>query len=352
MAPTRWAVVGPGRIAHAFAKALHSLPDARLVAVCGRDATRAQAFAQQWAHPREAVPAVLTDLQALLDLPQLDALYVATPHAQHHSAVMLALQAGKAVLCEKPLVTSRTQGQALVDLARQRRVFLMEALWTRFLPLYATVGQWLQKQAIGELRAIQSSFCFNAPYDPQGRLFNPALAGGALLDLGVYNLSLTQWVLAQGQAQAQGQGQGQAQGHCAADPTIHAQARLAATGVDQHLAATLHFGGAAPVLAQFVCALDMHADNALRVFGAQGHIVVPQHFSRATRAELHRVGEPMQTVDAPFAVNGFEGEIAEVQRCLRAGLIESPHMSHDHSLAVLGWMDQIRAQIGVAYPWE
>ena len=338
--PTGWAVVGPGRIAQAFAKALQSLPDARLVAVCARDAGRAAAFARQWAQPGQGLPLATTDLAMVLALPQVHAVYIATPHAQHAVSAALALQAGKAVLCEKPLVTDLAQGAHLAALSRTHGAFLMEALWTRFLPLYAHIERWLAEGAIGEVRGLQSSFCFNAPFDATSRLFDPALAGGALLDLGVYNLSMTQWVLRQ------------ALGSCPEPVLIDARALLAPTGVDQRVAATLTFAGPAAVQSQFVCALDAHADNALRILGQKGHILVPAHFSRATAAELHVHGQDPVKVYAPLAVNGFEGQIQEVQRCLRQGLIESPVMPHAESLAVLGWMDQIRQAVGVRYPWE
>lgn len=163
MTPLRWALVGPGRIAHAFAKALHSLPDAALVAVCGRDADRAQAFAREATPSGVEQPEVCTDLAARLARGDIHAVYVATPHAQHAEAVAIALRAGCGVLCEKSLTPGRAQAEPLVALARERGVFLMEAIWTRFLPAYAQVKRWLDEGAIGRLRCIQSSFSFHVP---------------------------------------------------------------------------------------------------------------------------------------------------------------------------------------------
>ncbi len=337
-APLRWAIVGPGRIAHRFAQAVQGLPQAQLVAVTGRSAQRAHHFAHCWQVPGQAAVQVAPDLPTLLARNDVDAVYVATPHSHHASAVAAALQAGKAVLCEKPLVPHSAAALPLVALAQARGVFLMEAVWTRFLPIYATVQQWLQAGAIGSLRSVHSSFCFNAPYDATSRVFNPALAGGALLDIGIYNLTALRWVL-----QA-------VRGHCPEPHRWHLQGLLAPTGVDRRVAGLLAFEG--DVTATFECSLDSHSANALRIEGSAGHILLPHNFWQATRAELQVHGHPARVVDAPFAINGFEGEIAEATRCIHAGLVESPVMPHAETLTTLRWMDHIRAELGVVYPFE
>lgn len=333
-----WALIGPGRIARRFAGAVAELPGAELRAVLGRDATRAADFAANCSNIDGSHPAIATSLDELLADPRIDGIYIATPHSQHGEWVRHSLDAGKPVLCEKPLVPNLAQGQALVDLARERQVFLMEAVWTRFLPIYAVVAQWLRDQAIGELHGLQSSFCFPAPFDPASRLFNPALAGGALLDIGIYNLSVTRWVMQT------------ALSACPEPLAIQATGVLAPTGVDQRVTATLQFPGG--LNSQFTCGLDGSAENALTIFGERGVIKLPTRFWQATEALLQRSGEPEQRVQEPFRVNGFEYEIEEAQRCTRNGLIESPHMTHADTLATLGWMDEIRRQVGVRYPFE
>ena len=342
MSPIRWAVVGPGRIAQAFAKALHSLPEAELVTVCGRDTTRAEAFARESTPPGKPVPDTCTDLAARLARGDIHAVYVATPHAQHAQAVDTALRAGCGVLCEKSLTPGRAQAEPLVALARERGLFLMEAVWTRFLPAYAQVKRWMDAGAIGRLRGIQSSFCFPLPFDPNDRLYDPARAGGALLDVGIYNLTATRWALQQ------------ALGHVPEPVAMDVHGELAPTGVDRHVAATLHFNDGSPggITSQFMCGFALRSDNALRLMGEAGCIVLPQHFWMAQRVELHRDFGPPEVVDAPFACNGLEGEISEAMRCMRAGLVESPGMTLDETLATLGWMDQLRARLGVRYAWE
>lgn len=339
--PFAWALVGPGAIAHRFAQAVHQLPDTYLHTVIGRNPDKAQAFANTWTRDGAPTPDVTHDLATVLRDPTVDGVYIATPHAHHGEVVRQCLLAGKPVLCEKPLVPTAQQARALVDLACTQRVFLMEALWSRFLPIYALVADWLQSGAIGPVHAVQSSFCFSADYDPESRLFNPALAGGSLLDIGIYNLALSRWALQHGPG---------LEGICPEPLHVHAEGILAPTGVDQRMTASLTFPGG--VIVQMVCGFDTTSDNSLRILGAQGAILLPHNFWEATQAVLLRKGEPAHTQHAPFAINGFEGEITEVMRCVRAVLIESPQMPHAETLALVRWMDTLRAQVGVRYPFE
>ena len=279
-----------------------------------------------------------SDLADILEDPLVDAVYVATPHVWHGEFVRRCLAAGKPVLCEKPLVPALAEGAFLVDLAARHKVFLMEALWTRFLPVYQVVADWLRSGSIGPVSTIRSSFCLEAPYDPEGRLYNPALAGGALLDLSVYNVSMTHWVLQQ------------SAGTCPEPASIDASARFAPTGVDQHVSVTLEFTNG--LRSEFECGLDRGSENGLEILGEAGFIKVPSRFWEATAAVLQRAHGPPETVQSPFRGNGFEYEIEEAQRCIRAGLLESPRMTHVDSLAALRWMDGIRSAIGLRYPFE
>ena len=333
-----WGIVGPGRIAHRFAEAVHGLPGTYVRSVLGRDAERVGRFVADWSRPGKRSPSAVPDLGALLRDPGIDAVYVATPHTSHGAFVRECLLAGKAVLCEKPLVPSLAAARELVALAQERRVFLMEALWTRFLPVYARVRDWLESGAIGEVEAIQSSFCFHAPYDPGSRLYSADLAGGSLLDIGIYNVAVTRWVLEW------------ARGACPEPVSLRAEGTRAPTGVDQRVAGTLTFPGG--VVSQFVCALDGVADNSMLIVGGGGSIALQHHFWQATEAVLSRHGRPPETVRAPFRINGFEGEIEETMRCVRGGLTESARMPHRESLAIVGWLDELRRQVGVRYPFE
>jgi predicted dehydrogenase len=299
---------------------------------------RAAEFARHWTRAGKPPPRVEPTLAAVLGDAAIDAVYVATPHAVHGEFIRHCIEAGKPVLCEKPLVPTLAVARELVALAQDRRVFLMEALWTRFLPIYAQVGDWLRSGAIGRVNVIQSSFGFAVPYDPESRLFNAALAGGCLLDIGVYNVAMTRWVLEA------------ALGACPEPVSVHAEGVLAPSGVEQRAAATIVFPGG--VMSQFVCAFDSQADNALRIFGTTGCISVPQRFWEATEAVLSRPHEQSQVVCAPFRINGFEEEIEETMRCVRAGRIEGPRMPHAETLAIVGCLDELRRQLGVRDPFE
>jgi predicted dehydrogenase len=240
------------------------------------------------------------------------------------------------VLCEKPLVPDLASGLEAVALSRKHRVFLMEAVWTRFLPVYEDVRGWIRDGAIGKIRAIQSSFCFNLPFDAKHRAYDPLQAGGALLDLGVYNLTMTRWALCE------------ALGECPPLQSLHASGVKGPTGVDHRIAATLEFSGG--ITSQFVCGFDASADNTLRIVGERGTIAVPM-FWQATEARLH-AGKERAEVHRPFRVNGFEYEAEEAVRVIGAGGVESPGIPHSDTLETLRWMCRIRELVGVRYPFE
>jgi predicted dehydrogenase len=325
-----WGVIGPGGIANRFAGALAAVPGARLAVVFARDAAKGCAYAEQWRRGGEPAR-VTTDLAVLLADAEVDAVYIATPHSHHGQYIRAALLAGKAVLCEKPLVTSLEEGQELIALAREQGVFLMEALWTRFLPAYDVAGRMLRDGAIGELRAMTSTFCFSSGYDPEHRNWNPALAGGSLWDIGVYNLAVTRWALQQ-----------MNDGACPEPLSIDVAATLAPTGVDASVTATLHFPRG--VTSQFRCGFDASSVNAFEVLGSKAALRFPVDFWGCESVELVTRKAPAERTEAPYVINGFEGEIAEAQSCVRAGLLESPRMPHAETLGLLRWTDAIRAK--------
>ncbi|MBK6472084.1 MAG: Gfo/Idh/MocA family oxidoreductase [Betaproteobacteria bacterium] len=333
-----WGLIGPGGIAHRFAAAVNGLPGARLQAVLARDAQRGATFARQWAREGTAVPTVHTELQALLADPSVQAVYIATPHDSHARLASACLRAGKPVLCEKPLTPTLAQTHALIELSATHRVFLMEALWSRFLPVYDQVAQWLRSGTIGAVRTVQSSFCFNLPFDAQHRVFNPQLAGGAMLDIGIYNLALTRFMLES------------SLGACPEPERIVASGTLASTGVDQRVGGTLVFPGG--VIAQWVCGFDATSDNALVVNGEHGSIRLPMRFWEGTRAVLALKDRAEVVCEAPFRINGFEGEVEEAMHCIGAGQLESPRMPHAETLALARWNHEVLRQLGVRYPFE
>ena len=333
-----WGLIGPGSIAHRFAEAVAGLPNARLHTLLGRRSASSEAFVKRWHDPVASPLTVANDLDALLGSPEVHAIYIATPHDSHAQFALRCLAAGKPVLCEKPLTSTHAETVALVRAARDHDVFLMEALWTRFLPIYALIAPWLRDGAVGRVQHIQSSFCFPAPYRPDSRLFDPRRAGGALLDVGIYNLAMTRWVLEQ------------ALGECPEPEDIDLHAVLAPTGVEQRVTATLAFPG--DVVAQFVCGFDGAALNALVISGSTGVITVPHNFWEGTRALRVQGGTTIAAPEAPLAINGFEGEIVEAMRCIGEGRRESAGMPLAESLALSRWLQALREKLGLRFPFE
>jgi predicted dehydrogenase len=297
-----------------------------LHAVASRNADRSKAFAQEF-HAARAYDSY----EALVSDPEIDAVYVATPHRFHCENAMLCLDADKPVLCEKPLTVNAAQAKDLVEKARTKGLFLMEGLWTRYFPIYHQVRQWLDRGEIGQVRLLTSTFGYETPRDLQDRLLNPDLAGGALLDIGVYNIAISQWVYGKN------------------PQSFTAQSYLGETGVDELTTVNLHYDDGAA--SQFTCSFRVQTTNDFWIYGTEGHIRIHQMFWDTTRATLVASGREL-TVTRPFRGTGFEYEIEEAVRCIRQGKLESPAMPHAHTLANMELMDGIRAQIGLRYSFE
>ena len=318
-----WGVLGAGSIARKFTTDLARLDDARLVAVGSRSATRAAQFAADQGAARS-----YGSYEAMLSDPDVDVVYVATPHNFHRDHAILCLERGKAVLCEKPMAVGAHQVREMAAAARRNGLFLMEAMWTRFNPVTVQVQKWLSEGRIGEVRMLNVDFGFRAGWNPQGRLFDPNLAGGALLDVGVYVVALASMV------------------YGGAPQDIWAAAHLGATGVDEQTAMVFKY--AQGQLAVLSCAVRTNTPQEARVFGAQGSIHMPD-FWHAASATLNVSGQPsVEAAGAP----GYEHEAAEVIACLRAGKTESDVMPLDESVAIAAAIDEVRRQIGLIYPWE
>jgi len=319
----RWGILGTGKIARAFAHALPDVPGAVLAGVASRSRDKADAFAAEC-----EAGAAYGSYEALVAAADIDLVYVATPHPQHIDNALLALGAGKGVLCEKPFTMNRREAEELVTLARSRGLFLMEAMWTRFLPALAEVKRIIASGEIGEVRQVVADFGFTASFGPEHRVFNPALGGGALLDLGIYPLSIAASLLG---------------------PvlSVKAQALMGPTGVDVQTGFTMqHAGGAMSVCS---CSFLARTPGELTVSGARGHVRMNTMFHRATSVTVALDDGSTRTVDTPYIGNGYVHEVIEAQRCYLSGLIESPAMTHEETLALMGVMDEIRRQIGLRY---
>lgn len=322
--PIRWGILGTGNIAKQFATALQSLNDAEIAAV----GSRTQASAEQFG-ARFGVPRRYASYAALVADPDVDVVYVATPHALHMDNTILCLNAGKAVLCEKPFAINRAQAAEMIGVARARKRFLMEAMWTRFVPAVRQAADWIAGGAIGEVHMVQASFGFR---DDAPTLFDPALGGGSLLDVGVYPVTLAH--LAFGRQPAR----------------IETMATLGKNGVDEQAAVLLGYeqGG----IAVLSSAIQTQTPTDAYVLGTQGMIRLHETFWNATQVSLLRPDDPSQTISLPHDCNGYEYEALEVHACLRAGRLESEVMPHRTTLDIMETLDAIRAKWGLQYPME
>ncbi len=326
MSPVRWGILGAGSIAGRFAEALAALPEAETLAVGSRSQNSADRFAE--AHGFSRAYPTYEDLAAD---PDVDVVYVATPHPFHAGNVELCLLAGKAVLCEKPFTMNAAEARRIVGIARKQNLFLMEGMWTRFFPLMERLRKVIADGTIGEPRLLTVDFGFRAEPDPSSRLFDPKLGGGAMLDVGVYCVSFASMVLG---------------------PPVRGTgyAHLGETGVDEQFSVALEHGGGR--LSAITAGTRTATPHEATVLGTEGYARIHSPWWRPEAMTICRPGREDEVVREPTEENGFRYEAAEVVRCLGAGEKESALLPLDETIRVLETMDEIRAGWGLRYPGE
>ncbi|GII28302.1 Gfo/Idh/MocA family protein [Planotetraspora mira] len=325
-APLRWAIIGTGGIASAFAEDLRLSDAGEVVAVVSRSAERAEAFAAKTGAARFSA-----DQAELLASDDIDAVYVAVPHSGHRDAAVAAIEAGKAVLVEKPFTINRAEAEELVKLARAKGVFLMEAMWTRFLPHMVRIRELLAQGRLGDLRQVNAALGVWFEKDPAHRMFDPHLGGGALLDLGVYPVSFASMVLGE-------------------PTTVLGAAQFGDTGVDAQTTVVLQYGqGRQSVLAT---SMEAWLPNRASISGTDARIEVDHMFFTPKSFTLTTRTGAVERYDFPVEGSGLRLQAEEVARCVRDGLLESPVMPLDETCQIMGTMDEVRAQIGLRYPSE
>ncbi|MGY1812913.1 Gfo/Idh/MocA family protein [Blastococcus sp. SYSU D00820] len=319
----RWGIVGPGRIAENVVRDFAVVEGARVTAVASRSAARATDFAR-----RHGIGRAHGSYADVLADPDVDVLYLATPHAQHAAVATAALRAGKALLVEKSFTATPEGAAEVVATARAAGVFTMEAMWTRFQPAVVALRELVAAGAIGEVRSVQADLGVSRVYDPADRLFARELGGGALLDLGVYVVSFAQMLLG-------------------TPDTVTATGSLFPTGVDAE--AALLLGYADGRSATLTTSLRYPSPGAARVLGTEGWIDVLPRFHHPDTIVLHRAGDEPQTVTRPHLGGGYAHELIEVTECLQAGRLESAVMPLDDTLAVMTVLGQAAAMLGVEH---
>lgn len=325
--PVRWGVLGPGGIARSFAAALREGTRQRVAAVGSRSAERARAFADEF-----DVPAAHGSYEDLVADDEVDVVYVASPHSEHHEHALLALEAGKPVLVEKAFTRNAVEACEVLDLARSRGLFAMEAMWTRFLPHIDVVRQAVESGLLGEVLTVMADHGQALHPDGPERLSSPHLAGGSLLDLGVYPVSFTSMVLGP-------------------FDSVSAVGHLTDEGVDAQLSVTVT--GTAQALGLIGSSMVTKTPTTAAVAGRTARLEIPGDFYGPQPVRLLTPrGEELDRYEPEVRDHGFRYEAAEVARCLHDGALESPLMTHAETLRVMEAMDEVRRQVGVRYPGE
>jgi predicted dehydrogenase len=322
----RWGVIGTGGIAAAFTEDLALTDSGDVVAVGSRTAEAAERFGD--AH---GVPNRHASYEALIADPEVDAVYVATPHPMHHPAALPALRAGKPTLVEKPFTMTAAEARELVETARAQGVFLMEAMWTRFLPHVHAIRELLAGGALGRIVTLIADHGQWFAEDARHRLFAPELGGGALLDLGIYPVSFASLVLG-------------------TPDRVVALAEPAFTGVDATTSVVLgHPGGAHAVI---TCTLAARSPTTAAIVGTDGRIEVEHRFyGPAAFTFVPREGEPRRH-EFPHEGRGLRHQADEVARCLAAGETESPLLPLDETVSIMETMDAIARAAANGHPGE
>lgn len=321
---TRWGILGTGNIAKQFARGLRHAPGAELIAVGSRAQASADRFGDEFGVPKRHA----SD-DGLMHDPDVEVIYIATPHTLHYENTMLCLEAGKHVLCEKPFAINANQAYDMIRAARYHKRFLMEAMWTRFIPAMVKIKEMIAAGVIGDVRMVTADFGYRADFDSDSRLFDPALGGGGLLDVGIYPISLASMLWG-------------------TPDSITAKAHLGATGVDEQIALIFQYGGGQ--LAQLSAATRTQTPQEAWIMGTEGCIHIAPEWWHPVGFTLIQPGRTPQRFDLPFEGNGYQFEAIEVAWALRAGELESPVMPLDESLVIMRMMDTARAQIGLRYP--
>lgn len=318
-----WGIIGAGRIARKFANDLKTIKNTQLHAIASRSQERAQTFADEF-----EAPFAYGSYEELLDCPGLNAIYVATRHTGHAAASLLCLEKGIPVLCEKPFAMNTREVQQMIDMARRTDTFLMEAIWTRFLPTTLKALEWIAEGRIGEVDSVKADFGFRAEKNLEGRLFNKLLGGGSLLDIGIYPVFLSLLILGK-------------------PKEIIAHGVIGDTGVDEEMAAILKYDQGKMALLHS----NIRADTKTEAFiyGSKGVIHIHSRWHEPTSMSLLLPGERPEDFSFDYSCIGYAYEAEEVMACLSAGKKESDALPLSFSLELIQLLDAIRQKIGLQY---
>ena len=321
-----WGIIGLGKIARKFAADLQVLPNARLQGVASRSFEKAESFAKEF-----DVPYFFSSYEELMQCPDLDVVYIATPHNLHCENTLLCLNNNIPVLCEKPFAMNAKEVRQMVDLARANQTFLMEAMWTRFMDPIRKTLELIAEGKIGRLISIKADFGFKASFDPTSRLYDQKLGGGALMDIGIYPVFLSLLLFGE-------------------PDVIKAMASIGSTNVDEDCAILMKYNNKRMALLHSTINADTKCEA--HIFGEKGHIHIHPRWHERTSMSLHLEGEEPQFFFFEYESNGYSYEAREVMQCLANGKKESEKMPLDFSTRLIKLLDAIRKEAGIFYAGE
>ncbi|RIX48732.1 gfo/Idh/MocA family oxidoreductase [Paenibacillus nanensis] len=322
----KWGILGCGGISSTFAKDLRLAEGAELTAVAARSLEKAEQFAEQHGFAR-----AYGSYEELFNDSEVEIVYVGTIHPLHKEQVLACLHAGKAVLCEKPFTINEAEAREIAQLARDKKLFVMEAMWTRFLPPIVRTREWLKQGLIGDVQLVKADFGFDAGWNPEGRLLSKEQGGGALLDAGVYPVSFASMVYGE------------------QPKSIQSSAHIGETGVDERFSLLFEYDGGRTAMLNGAVRLSL--TNDAHIFGTKGYIHIP-NFLFSNKASLHVQGQDPVTVEDNRQFAGYKYEAEAAMACLRSGMLENEDITLDETVGIMETMDRIRKQWGLVYPSE
>ena len=324
MGKIKWAVIGTGNIAHTFTDALAADPDAELWAVASRTKEKAEKFAEKYGFRQS-----YGSYRELAEQSGADVVYIATPMSSHYSDTLLCLKSGINVLCEKTVALNSREFEEMLACVKETGLFFMEAMWMKCRPTYLKAMEWIKQGRIGDVRYIKADFSNYIPFSPESRLFRNDCGGGALLDLGVYPVTLAHSVLGM-------------------PDELISEANMGCDGIDLSNHITMRYKDG--VFATMDSGFELQLKNNAIISGTEGFITFGNWFHCTETTELYdRNAVLLETSHIPVEVNGYEYEIREVHRCLREELKESPLVTHSDTAEILGLMDKCRQQWGMTF---
>jgi predicted dehydrogenase len=314
--------LGPGKIAHKFAKGLAKVPGAKLYAVASRSIAKAEEFAKEFNAPK-----FYGSYEDLVKDEEVDIIYIATPHVFHYEHSLLCLKHKKAVLCEKPFAMNKEQVNEMILTAKKENIFLMEALWTYFLPHYQYVLELVKSEKFGKITGLEADFGFEAPFLPEKRLFNKDLGGGSLLDIGIYPVFAALTLLGK-------------------PDTISAKAEFNETGVDESCSIVFNYQNG--VRAHLLSTINKDTPTTAIINFEKARLTINRRFHEPTSVTI-LYNDQEETISFDVNTNGYNFEAEHVQQMLAQGRTESTVMSFEKSLELIGLLDGIREEIGLVY---